>query len=429
MRQFDQWKQRARELAMAHGGISDLDCDSLRRVLVDLHELFVSSPGSVQKAYRAMSDTRISDRCRDFANAVLGGSIAWSLPADPEQVAEVVGGLIRAVDWTLGQYRSHWPGSSSQWMMGGWYVIPRDGMRAVQSGSQSQSYQKRGLVFHRLIPSEIDGYSVEVLNARTLHLCADKTEWKMAACLFEKLELKTSRSKECGEDRFVVREVTAPSADALVASQIEQSLLEGCVALVWPELTVPPGLRERIRTLLRDRDVADDRPPPEIVVAGTWHDTTEQGVVNRAHIYDGYGEERLVYDKIAPFAVGGLGKEGIVPGTRLCVLATETALIGFAICLDFCDATSNPFTELNLDLMLVPSMGNDRTMEGHQTTAAQVEVKFGTRSFVVQHMLDSEFKDGRIGAILPMTKRPSRVPVAHLGQNAVWKSYPWPQTT
>lgn len=359
----------------------------------------------------------------------MGGAIKWSLPDDPEEIAEVTGGLIRAVDWMLGQYRSQWPSDPSQWLVDDHYVIPRDGLSAGRSLSQAQPYERRGLVFHRVIPTEIDGYSVEVFNGRTLHLSADRGKWKMGACLFEKVDLEPAFSDKGDEKRFLLKGAVSPSANAVVAEQIAKSLEEECVALVWPELTVPLDLRNQIQSLLQNRDVADSRPPPEVVVAGSWHETTSEGVVNRACIYDGYGMQRLAYDKIAPFAIGDWGKEDIVPGTRLCVLATEVALIGFAICLDFCDAGSNPFTRLDVDLMLVPSMGNDRTMEGHQTTAAQVEVKFGTRTFVVQHALGSEFQDGRIGVILPMPKRPTRVPVERLGQKTVWKAYLWSKNT
>lgn len=419
-------------LATAHAAVADFSVENLQRVLVELNGLFLSSPGPVLKAYRGMADGRIADRGKKFADALAMGSIAWTLPDGLQEIAETIGGVIRAVDWTLGQYRSQWPKESSQWIVNDCYVIPRDSVSATRSLSQTQPFQRRGLVYHRIIPKEINGYAVEVFNGRTLHFsAAEKDKWKMGACLFEKLELDPDFSERFGETLFVLKGAVSPSADTVVEDQITKCLDEECVAVVWPELTVPPKLRDRIRALLQGRDVADARLPPEVVVAGTWHETTKEGVVNRARVFDGYGIERLVYDKIAPFSGGGWGRENITPGTRLCILATEAALIGFAICLDFCDADAetNPFTKLDIDLMLIPSMGNDQTMEGHQTTAAQVGVKFGTRTFVVQHMTESEFKDGRIGTILPMSKRPNRVPVEQLGQKTVWKSYRWPQNT
>ncbi len=63
---------------------------------------------------------------------------------------------------------------------------------------------------------------------------------------------------------------------------------------------------------------------------------------NRARIFDGRGNLLLTYDKIAPYTDDEWGKEDIKKGQRIAVLATKAALVGFAICLDFCDLANNP---------------------------------------------------------------------------------------
>ncbi|WP_316227108.1 hypothetical protein [Bradyrhizobium sp. SZCCHNS3052] len=385
----------------------------------------------MQKAYRAMADKRIVAGQKLFEEQLARGRLSWSLPDDdPEKIAATLGGLIRAVDWTLGQYRSQWPTNSQQWLVKdlGWYVVPREGLSRTRSLAQGQLYEKRGTVFHRLIPANIRGYVVEVVNSRSRHPSVrDAGDWRMGACLFEKLSLQPNFSEDGGEKRFVITGVDCAGAEEAVASQIEDALSERCVAVVWPELTVPPALREKIRALLAGRDVADSRFPPAIVVAGSWHESLQGGgVANRTRVYDGYGIERLSYDKIAPYSDENWGREAITPGKYIYVLATEDALTAFAICLDFCDLASNPFTDLDVDFVLVPSMGNDRTIEGHQMTAAAVEVKYGTRTFVVQFMTATEFQDGRIGSIIPMPKRPAHMSPQEMGQNTVWKAYQWP---
>ncbi|MEJ0050162.1 MAG: hypothetical protein WDN02_02915 [Methylovirgula sp.] len=428
---FGLWVKDARALAKTHSSINFTDRETLRRTLVELHKLFLSSPGSVKKAYRAMADKRIVIQEKVCEKAISEGHVLWSLPGEePEDIAALLGGLIRAIDATLGQYRSHWPSDSTRWLVDdlGWYVIPRDGPSRSRAAAQGQPYEKRGMLFHRMIPKKINGYSVEIFSSRSRHMSKHEAEsWRVGACLFGAIELRPDIFEARGEKRFVILDAQCATAASVVNTQIENALNEQCVALVWPELTVPPALLKRLRTLLSDRDVEDARSPPEVVVAGSWHENIDGRTVNRSRIFDGYGVERFAYDKIEPYADGDWGREDIVPGTRVCVLATEAALIGFAICLDFCDVNSNPFTELDIDLILVPSMGNDRTIEGHRNTAAAVEVRFGTRTFVVQHNLSTDFEDGRLGVVIPMPKRPGNASTKDLGQNAIWKAYGWPK--
>ncbi|GGI25663.1 hypothetical protein ACFQZO_17610 [Bradyrhizobium sp. GCM10027634] len=427
--EFGKWKKAAGELAQSQASMTHARRDELRKALIELDKLFRKAPPSVYKAYRNLSERRLEESARSFGDSVGEGRLLWSVSEEtPEQVAVSLGGLIRAIDRVLLERRSQWPIASGEWRLealGCWF-IPRQGVSAGRPARRSQAYSKRGLLFHRILPTFIDGYAVEVVDSRTLHSAAqDPTNWKMGACLFEALKLEAEFATVDGDKRFIVSGVDAPAAGNAVLLQMANALQENCIAIVWPELTVPPGLREKIVKFIRERDVADPLEPPEIVIPGTWHEVAGKEIVNRARIYDGYGEERLVYDKIAPYADDDWGIENITAGERMCVLATEGALIGVAICLDFCDVCDTPFRDLDVDVMLVPSMGNDRTMQGHQTTASQVEVKFGTRSFVVQHPTHNRYGDGRLGTILPLLKEPNAVSARELGQKTVWTAYKW----
>ncbi|WP_271595723.1 MULTISPECIES: hypothetical protein [unclassified Bradyrhizobium] len=426
---FDAWKKEAWELAGRQELITNASRDDLRKALFELDTLFRKAPGSVHKAYRNLTERRIEQARESFTHSIGDGHLSWSLSNEtPELTALRMGGLIREIDRILAERRSQWPIAPSEWHLEqlGCWLIPRQGVSALRPARRGQAYSKRGLLFHRILPALIQGYPVHVVDTRTLRSTApDASKWTMGACLFKELEIKPEFVSIGGDKRFIVAAVEAPSAGEAISEQITQALKENCIAVVWPELTVSPELRENIVKLIRDRDVADELEAPEILIPGTWHETTDHGIVNRARIYDGYGEERLIYDKIAPYADDGWGTENITAGDRVCVLATEGALIGIAICLDFCDMCETPFGELDVDVMLVPSMGNDRTMQGHQTTAAQVEVRFGTRSFVVQHPTQTVFKDHRIGTILPLLKEPNSVSAKELGQKTVWAAYKW----
>jgi hypothetical protein len=426
------WMAKARNLGEAHGAISEIERDSLRRTLIELNSLFLEAPGEILNAYRSMAENRIAPSQARRTDIVMSGDLSWKLPNDEAtSIAELLGGQIRAVDWMLARCASQWPFEPSEWFVEGHnhYVIPRTGLSKLRKAAGGQPYQKRGIFDHRILPAEVMGYAVNVIDSRTLRLSVGKRPLrKMAACLFSGFEAKPKFSEANDEKYFVVESVSCDAAESSVDQQIEESLVDNCLAVVWPELCVPPRLRKRIEEALAQGDLTDTRDRPAVVVAGSWHELKEKGYVNRSYIYDGYGVERITYDKIAPYYDPRWGKENIVPGREIAVMATEDALIGFAICLDFCDVNSNPFTELDIDLMLVPSMGNDDTMRGHQATAKRVEVRFGTRTFVVQQGTETEFNDGRIGAILPLLKKPDTIPLEKLGQNIVWKSYIWTAT-
>ncbi|MCK1543912.1 hypothetical protein IVB12_18560 [Bradyrhizobium sp. 179] len=332
---FDAWKNGARELAERQELITNASRDELRKALIELDMLFRNAPGSVHKAYRNLTEKRIEEARESFASSIGDGHLSWSLSDEtPELAASRMGGLIREIDRVLAERRSQWPIAPSEWhleQLGCWF-IPRQGVSALRPARRLQPYSKRGLLFHRILPAVIQGYPVQVVDTRTLHTTAsDARKWKMGACLFKALELKPEFCSIAGDKRFRVASVEAPSADGAISEQIAQALKENCIAVVWPELTVSPELRAKIVELIRDRDVTDELEAPEILIPGTWHEKTDHGIVNRARIYDGYGEERLSYDKIAPYADDGWGMENITAGDRVCVLATEGALIGVAI--------------------------------------------------------------------------------------------------
>jgi predicted amidohydrolase len=79
---------------------------------------------------------------------------------------------------------------------------------------------------------------------------------------------------------------------------------------------------------------------------------------------------------------GGLS-EGIEPGGDLPVLMLDDLAIGFAICLDFC-VSGSPYSNLDVDLMFVPSFGDEKTIDGHRTTANRMRIDFATRTLVAQ---------------------------------------------
>ncbi|GGF18091.1 hypothetical protein GCM10011611_24920 [Aliidongia dinghuensis] len=87
---------------------------------------------------------------------------------------------------------------------------------------------------------------------------------------------------------------------------------------------------------------------------------------NRRFSFDGLTEDINVYGKVH-------------------IIATDRELIALAICKDFCDkARAVPAISLDVDLVLVLSMGRPNTMTAHRDVADDMKVRFGTRTVIVQ---------------------------------------------
>ena len=243
----------------------------------------------------------------------------------------------------------------------------------------------------------------------------------MGAALFPGLRLEF-RHVEGG---FVVTEATCEGATETVARQLESAFAEGCLAVVWPELTVTPALLALIRETLVGRILsADPRMALHLVVAGSWHVEEGDKVWNVATVLDGYGDEKLGYRKVLAYQDRKLGREAIETALEVPVLVTDDHLVGFGICKDFCDlGVPLAYRELDVDLVLVPSMGNPVTMDGHRSTAKGMRTTFGTRVFVVQQADPDLPAAEQPGWVLPFPDDPTGGPVTELLQSGDWQSY------
>ena len=86
---------------------------------------------------------------------------------------------------------------------------------------------------------------------------------------------------------------------------------------------------------------------------------------------------------------------------------TDRELIAFAICKDFCDkAREVPIRSLDVDLVLVPSMGRLNTMTAHRDTADTMKISFGTRAVVVQQTYPFDPAKDPSGYLLKAPKEP-----------------------
>jgi hypothetical protein len=341
--------------------------------------------------------------------------------APDEIVAITMGSQVRALDHALLLAQEHFgPPLVSDFLDEDLevMVVPRRFGRSTGTLRQGQQYTKRGLQYHRIIPTEIDGCEVELIFNDSL---SASSQTVLGAALFKNLQL--DELPIGGDKGFIVQSVQFDGGLATIKEHIDGALSDSCFCIVWPELTISPSTLSAIQTELSGRARAtDDRFPPEIVVAGSWHTSDGDHYVNRASVLDGYGNLRFSYDKIDAYVDKKLGPEGILRGRKLPVLMTDHLLVGFGICKDFANfAVSGPYSRLDIDLVLVPSLGDEKTLQGHKATASSLQAKFGTRAFVVQQ--ENPPKGSFLGSIIPASKRPSR----SARQTTVWRAYKMPQ--
>ncbi len=252
-----------------------------------------------------------------------------------------------------------------------------------------RTFALRCLSHHRLIPAQIDGLIVRpksfpgiALNDGTLRL---------GGALFP--DFRTDPPYKT-EHAFIITDVKCDKAKEVVDMVLEQSFLNGCTATVFPELTVPPATRSYLQASLQDKlwmygveaeDPGRDFRTPAMVLAGTWHEAMEGVVENVATVYSGDGQEILRYAKRLDYQDEILGAEGIESGGELPLLVFDDAIVAVGICLDFCDLDEDiPYSKMSADLVLVPSMGDEGTMDSHLANAKKVGVSQLTRAFVVQ---------------------------------------------
>lgn len=306
------------------------------------------------------------------------------------EIVKRLGGCLRAMEreYTENDLGSR-PTDPSQWRVdhGGHsaHLIPmgRVAWRETKDPSRDmRSFDQRGLLRLRFVPAIVDGATVSIKRADRV---AKRLPPGFGAVLFPESTFDSCETAT----KFFIQGVTIPNGDAIITSACKSAHTDACLATVFPELMVDPDARRRIRSHLVSKPwLSDGELPgaPGIVVAGSWHEVENDGRrYNIATVYDGHGEEVARHKKRMAYKDQDGRVEDIQHGTELTLLVLEEALFGFGICLDFCNRCYHtPYGWLDVDFVIVPSCGNDTTMDGHIRTAKDLHNERNTRSFVVQ---------------------------------------------
>ncbi|HEV2553637.1 MAG TPA: hypothetical protein VGV17_07765 [Bosea sp. (in: a-proteobacteria)] len=354
--------------------------------LIQLHMLMLDAPRPVHNQFVLLTERALDECMTPRINDYLAGKWAWEIDAKAELpiIVLTIAAEIRALDRHLVDYRRDKKGSpfESRIEVGdAWVLLSRGPMWREKLVKQGEPYRRRGMLHHRAVPMRVGGYIVTLAEVADPRVGGRGDDNKLAAAMVHGLELHPS----IAEGKFSITDITAPAALQSMEAQVDLAAKANCWVLAWPELSVSAEVRRELAKSLLERSI--DKPmPPAVIVAGSSHEVCEKGRVNRAHILTKSGDKIAHHEKAVPyFEASEWGIEDIDSGNEIAVLVSRGPSFAVAICKDFCDRSqANPYVELDVDLIVVPSMGRETTAASHVHAAQDLKTKAGATVFVVQ---------------------------------------------
>lgn len=165
-----------------------------------------------------------------------------------------------------------------------------------------------------------------------------------------------------------------------VAVSVESSVgQETCSITLFPELSIDTETADAIRKHYRNTSTKEgrkDRTRLNLLCAGSFHrESRLRDYSNHAELIDlANGQVILHQDKLRAFKATFLEPpkdEGIVFGRSVQILLSPVGLIAILICRDFGDEAARIFLELDVDVVLVPSMGDAATFSAMEKAAKE----------------------------------------------------------
>lgn len=373
--------------------------ERLEMCLVALHRAAARAPSDFAQHVQFLDDADIATRIKARAVSInkMSPPADWDRPDGPVDVsdadlAKTLFVEIRAIDKSLYELRDKAIKADDpcvEFLVRGTqsFLLP---LPAIPTSKKT--FARSALSYHRILPTEVDGVAIKLYPGPELGRVVAGSR-AVAGALFGDFDLRIDPPGGLGPFRV-------DGVDCL--QQIEQieshiaTLMDGeqQLVVVWPELTVPPEVRESILAKLRSWPFARGLTRPTLVVPGSWHENDGPDTVNRCRIHDGFGTFLLQYDKRKMFSLTGR-QENIKSGREIPIMIIGDRLISFATCLDFCEGMyDRAYPKLAVDLFVVPSYGGQATIEAHGAAASDAYLKHGTSTFVVQQGTSDEPAEG-----------------------------------
>jgi predicted amidohydrolase len=417
----EQWLAEVRGLhdRQARGGAQTPD--TLRVCLAELDAAMRAAPWAVRARYTQLCEADLTECAGAQAGRIEDGSTAWPhYPLGAQKALTALAVQIRAVDDVLGDTdprHTRIPANPGRdWRVGDSFVIPSRRRRDLGSrAGNGLGYDRRGTLKHRVLPTVVDGLPVRLINMMDLDPARTSGKLRLGAAVFPGLVLEPLKV----DGGFQAKAVEYARLEEAIERQLDGAA--SVHAIVWPELTADDDTVDAIAAGLARRALATDRMP-NAVVAGSWHRPRGDAIRNTAPVLDGYGDAKGSYSKMVPFLSEKFGWEVIEQGDEILVLVCDRFLASVAICKDYCDlGVVPPWHLLDVDLMLVPSMGNETTMEGHVARAKENRIQHDQLAFVVQQGLVAKEGDA-LGYVLPAPRNPP-ADAAKLRMEEEWQTY------
>jgi len=399
----DKWRDRARDLQRLQSAREIVEYTELRLAMGEIWAMLNDVPEAIKKAYRNLSDEEIRALELVYRDLLDEGHMAWSISGNDRTDALSIGAQLRALDSAL----SDRPGfkvapTSPQSLYCAEveaFIIPRGVPKPVdRRPGPGNGFGRRATPHHRILPRVLKN-GLEVKPIWSPHLSFGLSlghEQTVGAALMPTMKVEFEK-----QANGTYRAIRAPCADEanILAEQIKGAYGGPILAVAWPELSMPPDRLELLKADMRERSLlVDAQQGPAITVAGSWHDERGGFIRNVMRVLDKSGSERLLFDKVTTFVGGGI-TEANMPGEIIPVLMNNDALVTFAVCSDFCDLEIDPpYLSLDIDLLVVPSLGTGAALNGHEGNAKRLGILFGTSTFLVQQNEDTHVP---VGWVIP----------------------------
>ena len=389
------WRSGCRALAEAQAALDLSNPEPVRDCLAQLDAAMRDAPWNIRTIYAEFPEAELEEATRTQAAAILGGGKAWACGlVQTRQCLLALAIQIRSLDHILHGMDTRYARVPSdpmrEWLCksGNAFVIPARRRRDLGSTAGDKlSYGRRGTRYYRIIPTALQKVPVRIVALAAADLSSVKDNVTLGGAIFPGLQVKTRKTP----NGFRVQRVEHPDINGCIKSQAES--MSRAHAIVWPELTIDDKALATLTDHLAVLSLAQDAVP-NVIIAGSWHRKVNGRIRNSAPILTGQGEEKGQHSKIVRFADDANRFEDIECGDEIIVLVCDRFLASVAICKDYCNlGEAPPWLDLDVDFLLVPSMGKTTTMDGHINRAKTDRITHGLRAFVVQQGLAGKAGD------------------------------------